>query len=147
MFHYGTLILWAPVQKQRRGRDSSSFQRLVRMQVGRKRSTLSRFLAKGMGEETVGKPSTLLQVALETMRRNRDRLGPPRSSKHLMCMVAQCSVGLTQGWFIPNVTIDKGTTEKVERPEINGTPYSKCWRSIEKGNANSPILEWERSPA
>ena len=43
---------------KRHGRDLLSFPGLVRTQVGRKRSTLSRFLAKGMGEETVGKPST-----------------------------------------------------------------------------------------
>ena len=112
-------------------------------------------LAKGVGDKTVGKPSTqywcgsrrpprspfrccshpgcctfwkrnglwtvcrsalnrlVIQLitrinfaALETVWRNRDRLGPPRSPKCcVQHMAAQCTVGLAQGRFTPSVTM------------------------------------------
>ena len=86
MFHYGTPLLVAPAHL---GSSQKARRRCLNPSRGwcaRKWGVLGQpcpIPCQGTGEETDGKPPTPSHslVALETVWRNRDRLGPPRSSK------------------------------------------------------------------
>ena len=54
--------------------------------------------------------------------------------------MALCTVGPVQGWFIPSTAIDKGTSEKVDRPE----PMALCARGLSISRHGGNALEVQR---
>ena len=136
------VLLWTPVHL-RHERDWSSFSGLVRTQVGRNRSKLSMGPAKGWAK----RPTESLQhraIAWWHWKRCGGtatdwvpcgRLNPAKGT------MALCTVGPVRGWFIPSTAIDKGITEKVDRPES----MAPCARGLSTGRHGGKALEVQRT--